>query len=444
MYDERSIAAPRWELAAENIAVKMRWIGVLVGYLSVNLGPIVEHRPVLNALLTLGAGYTLLDTAFSFQGRVFLGSYPLVISAMEALFIGLLCHFHTGFESSFRYYYILSLTCCAMRYSARVTLLTCGLHGLSAVLLFLSLPASDRDPLILMLSLIVLGWVTWAASAMALLLRRFSEHLGSLNQALRDDQARLEERIAERTRDLQAAQALVLHQEKMAAFGLLAAGIAHEVGNPLTSISAILQLLDKRNLDDYTRERLQLVDGQLKRIQSTLKELIEFSRPASSERSNCSLADVVGEALNIAKYYKGMKSRAIVADVPADLPHLNAVRDQLVQVFLNLILNAIDATVKAGRISIQAWAENGVVWAIVSDDGPGISAENAQRLFQPYFTTKKHGTGLGLFVTRRLLNANGGDVEFSSEPGQGTEFRVRLPIPAASVPSPHREVLLHE
>ncbi len=176
---------PRWELAAENIAVKIRWIGVLVGYLAVNVGPIVEHRPILNAILALGAAYTMIDTACSLRGKVFLGDYPLTISAMESLFIGLLCYFHTGLESPFRYYFILSLICCAIRHSARVTLLTCCLQWLSCLALFLSQPAGQRDLLTLLLILVVLGWVTWAASAMSLLLKRFSEHLGQLNSALR-------------------------------------------------------------------------------------------------------------------------------------------------------------------------------------------------------------------------------------------------------------------
>lgn len=422
---------PRWELAAENIAVKMRWIGVLVGYLAVNIGPIDENRPILNAILALGAAYTMIDTAFSLRGQVFLGNYPLTISAMEALFIGLLCHFHAGLESPFRFYFILSLICCAIRHSPRVTLLTCGLQWLSCLGLYLSLPMEQRNPLTLLLSIVVLGWVTWAASAMSLILKRFSEHLGKLNDALRENQALLEARIEQRTRDLQEAQAHVLHQEKMAAFGLLAAGIAHEVGNPLTSISTIVQMLEKRGLDDYTRERIELVGGQLQRIQGTLRELIEFSRPASSERTRCSLAAIVEEALHIAKYYKGMKSRVIAADVPTDLPELFAVRDQLVQVFLNLVLNAIDATEKYGRIEINAAREGNRLIASVRDNGAGIVPGQLNKLFQPYFTTKKHGTGLGLFVTRQLVEENGGEVSFTSTVGQGTEFRVKLPIDPA-------------
>ncbi len=115
---------------------------------------------------------------------------------------------------------------------------------------------------------------------------------------------------------MQEAQAHVLHQEKMAAFGLLAAGIAHEVGNPLTSISSMVQMLQRRDSDAYTQDKLGLVSGQLQRIRTTLRELIEFSRPASSERIRVSLADILDEALNIAKYYKRTRGRIASPTMP--------------------------------------------------------------------------------------------------------------------------------
>jgi signal transduction histidine kinase len=424
-----SAVPPRWELAAETIAVKIRWFGLLVGYVLVNIdGASADRRPILNAILTLGAAFTLLDTYQSYHGRVFLGRYPLAIAALESLFIGLLCYFHTGLESPFRYYYFLSLICGAIRYSSRVTCFTWTFHCTSYCLLYLALPTHLRHPLTLFLTLVVLGWVAWASDAMALLLKLFGRYLGRLNDALRENQAQLEARIAERTRELHEAQAHLLHQEKMAAFGLLAAGIAHEVGNPLTSISSIVQMLQRRGGDEYTAEKLALVSGQLRRIQTTLRELINFSRPASSERCRVSLAEIIDEALNIAKYYKHTKSRDIVRDVPVNLPPLIGLRDQFVQVFLNLVLNAVDATARGGRIELRAWADGDGIVVTVSDNGTGITPAQAARLFQPYFTTKPNGTGLGLFVSHKLVADHGGAIDFTSSPGEGTVFRVRLPV----------------
>jgi signal transduction histidine kinase len=433
-----SVAAtspPRWELAAETIAVKIRWFGLVFGYVVVNIADRGGNSPVLlNGILSLGAVYTLFDTIFSLRGRVFLGRYPLCVSLMEALFIGLLCFYHGGLESPFRYYYFLSLICCAIRHSPRITYVTCALHCASFTLLYLALaPDQRQQPLALILNLVVLAWVTWASNALALLLKYVGDHLQVLNGALRENQTHLEARIAERTQELQDAQAHVLHQEKMAAFGLLAAGIAHEVGNPLTSISSMVQMLQRRECDAYSQEKLTLVSGQLQRIQTTLRELVNFSRPASTERSKIDFGEIIAEALNIAKYYQRTKGRVITPRVPPDLPVIHGVRDQLVQVLLNLVLNAIDATAKGGRIEIRVERHPMELEVQVCDDGPGIAAEHAARVFQPYFTTKKHGTGLGLFVTRKLVLDHGGTVDYVSRSGAGTEFRVRLPLNADGV-----------
>jgi signal transduction histidine kinase len=425
-----AIVPSPWELAAEAIAVKIRWFGLVVGYAIVNVdvhSP--ERRAGLNAILSLGATYTVLDTWYSARGRVFLGRYPLVIALMEALFIGLLCFCDGGPESSFRYYYLLSLICFAIRHPPHVTYLTCAAHCLSYGLLYTVVPG-DRRPFQFALTLVVLVWVTWASSSLALLLKRVSDYLGQLNAALQKNQAELEARIAERTRELQESQARVLHQEKMAAFGLLAAGIAHEVGNPLTSISSMVQMLQKHDSDPYSQNKLALVSGQLQRIRTTLRELVEFSRPASTVRARVSLAEVLDEALNIAKYYKRTHGRIASPEIPRDLPPLYGVRDQLVQVFLNLVLNAIDATDRAGHVELSVARTDAGVEVSVRDDGCGIGAEDATRLFQPYFTTKKHGTGLGLFVTRKLVDEHGGTVTCESTPGTGTVFRVALPLSA--------------
>ncbi|MBX9583448.1 MAG: hypothetical protein K2X87_24365 [Gemmataceae bacterium] len=419
-----------WDLDAEAVAVKIRWFGLAVGAVYANLGSVAGPWP-LNLILVLGLGFTALDTYWSWRGRVFLGGHPLVVSVLEAIFIGLLCYSDGGPESGFRYYYLVSLIVAALRYSPAVTGVTCGLACLSYGVLVLTTPADHRGPSTLLLMPIVLAWATWAAVALARLLRRAGEQLSDLNARLKEEQHLLERRIADRTRELQESQAQVLHQEKMAAFGLLAAGIAHEVGNPLTSISTLVQLLERRDPDEYTRERLGLVNAQLTRIQGTLRELVTFSRPASDCRDRVGLEEIVNEALGIAKYYKGVKGRKVTAEVPADLPPLVGVRDQLVQVFFNLVLNAVDATPKGGSVTIAAARDGDALVATIADNGHGIDPAHRDRLFRPYFTTKRHGTGLGLFVTRKLVEAHGGAVTCASTPGEGTTFTLTLPTAPA-------------
>lgn len=418
---------PRWDLDAEAIVVKIRWFGLLLGFAYAGFGAPAEHRVVLTAILLLGLGYTLLDTWFYRRRRVFLGESPLVVSVMEALFIGLLCVTEGDLDSPFRYYYLLSLLCAALRHSRRVTVATFLLHGVSYSLVLFAVPPREGAAFSWMMMVVILGWATWASSSLGDLLKRVGDRMTALNAALREHQAQLETRIDERTRELQDTQAQLMHQDKMAGFGLLAAGIAHEVGNPLMSISTIVQVLERRNPDDYTRDKLSLVGGQLARIQGIVRELTTFSRPANPERGRFGLAEIVDEALNIAKYYKGTKARTITADVPRDLPVLSGVRDQLVQVVFNLVLNAIDATRKGGRIDVTVVRTPEGVEIAVRDDGAGIDPAHRDRIFQPYFTTKKQGTGLGLFVIRRIVGEHGGAVAFESEPGKGTTFRVRLP-----------------
>src|SRR5262249_39740500 len=142
----------------------------------------------------------------------------------------------SGLESPFRFYYFLSLLVCAIRYSPAVTIATFALHGISYGELFFSrgLDRSNLAPLFVML--VSMGWVTWACTSLAGLLKTAGRRLTQLNRELQQNQAQLEERIQQRTGELQQSQALVVQQEKQAAFGLLAAGIAHEVGNPLAPI----------------------------------------------------------------------------------------------------------------------------------------------------------------------------------------------------------------
>ncbi len=427
---DQTVPLSPWELAAENIAVKIRWFGLIVGYVIINTSQqSPPDQAVLNAILGLGLVYAVIDTYYSVRGTIFLRRFPLLISAMEALFIGMLCYYHQGLNSPFRYYYLLSLICCAIRHPMTITYATCIIHCGSYTLLYMALPPSNRDVLTLLLTVLILVWVTWASVSMALLLKRVGDHLRSLNTQLKENQNQLEARIEERTHQLQEAQALLLHQEKMAAFGLLAAGIAHEVGNPLTSISSLVQMLQKRNADTYAAEKLGLISGQLKRIQTTLRELINFSRPTTSEKTLVSLHDLIDEALNIAKYHKGTNQRQIITHVAPDIPHIEGKRDLLAQAILNLILNAVEATEKSGRITITAAATVAAIEVCFEDNGCGIAPENQEQLFRAYFTTKRDGTGLGLFVTRKLLAEHDADIRVESVVGVGTSFTITIPRP---------------
>ncbi len=415
-----------WQLPAEAITVRIRWFGLCVGYVLVNFLSPGEHRTQLNAILTLGAVYALLDTWWSLKGKVFLRKLPLFTSLMEAVFIGLLCYYDGGVDSLFRFYYFLSLLVCAIRYSPTVTYLTLGFHGISYAALTLSQDPITDGPSKVALMLIFMAWVTWAGTSLVALLKGAGARLAELNEQLKEEQAHLEERIHERTRELQQSQALLVQQEKHAAFGLLAAGIAHEVGNPLAAISSLVQMMNRRELDDYMHERLGLVDEQLARIQRTLQELVAFSRPGSTNETLCDIHEVIHSSLRIAKYYKRKKGKTIVTRFAEGLPQVITVRDRLVQVFLNLILNALDATEEGATIEIRTSLAKGCLNIDLRDEGHGIAPEDQQKLFEPYFTTKATGTGLGLFVCRNILAECGGTIELVESSSSGSTFRVSL------------------
>src|SRR5262249_38063012 len=197
-------SASGWELAAESITVKIRWFGVVVGYLLVNVldRPVAEHRPIINSILTLGATYALVDTFWSIRGRVFLSRWPLIVSIMEAVFIGLLCYFDQGLESPFRFYYFLSLLVCAIRNSPPITIATFALHSISYGELFFSRHEAARDPATLVVMIVSMGWVTWACMSLTGLLKAAGRRLTQLNEQLQQNQAELEERIQQRTGQL--------------------------------------------------------------------------------------------------------------------------------------------------------------------------------------------------------------------------------------------------
>ncbi|WP_437194176.1 sensor histidine kinase [Planctomicrobium sp. SH527] len=419
---ESEQADANWQLSVEWITLRIRWFGLIVGYLVVNTIAAPDNRLYLNGMLTVGFGYAFLDWIWHRRGEVFLSKFPLFVSLMEAIFIGLLCYFDKGIDSFFRYYYFLSLLVCAIRYSPMVAYSTFALHATSFSMLAFSLTSASVDHLATMILMIVfMGWTTWASIALTTLIRQSGEKLSELNRDL-------ELRIERRTKDLQQSQALLVQQEKQAAFGLLAAGIAHEVGNPLAAISSLVQLMNRKELDPQMHERLGLIDEQLLRIQRTLRELIEFSRPGLQQVTRFDVHDVINNALNIAKYYKRKKGKSIQTKFADNLPQISAVRDQILQVFLNLILNALDATEEGEGITIETTHTDQSVIISVTDNGRGIIEADRSKLFEPYFTTKSTGTGLGLFISKNIVEQANGRIELLEAQPRQTTFSVTLPI----------------
>lgn len=226
----------------------------------------------------------------------------------------------------------------------------------------------------------------------------------------------------------------LVRSQKMETFGTLAAGIAHEVGNPLTSISSLVQILQRSTNDEFFKDKLELVKNQINRITKIIRELVDFSRPSPHIEQDVNVNSVVKEALNIVQYGKKVRNIKFEIQLQNDLPQVSVVSDQLVQVFLNILMNAVDAC--EGRqctISVSTRLKSDFVDVIMEDTGTGIAEDQLSKIFDPFFTTKEasKGTGLGLWVSLGIIKNFGGDIHVESELGTGTKFIVSLPMKGA-------------
>ncbi len=233
---------------------------------------------------------------------------------------------------------------------------------------------------------------------------------------------------------LKAINQAMIRSEKLATAGALATGVAHEVNNPLASISSLVQSLLARAQDERDRdhdiEKLRLILTQITRISGVLRELMDFARPKAPELKPTDLNQVILKSLELARFDKGFKQLTVATKLAGDLPLLPLDADRMQQVFLNLLLNARDAIGEkpAGEITIHTQQQDGEVRALVADNGHGIAPENMERIFDPFFSTKPkgQGTGLGLAVSHSLVTAHGGRI--SVQPNEvGTAFTIAFP-----------------
>ena len=223
----------------------------------------------------------------------------------------------------------------------------------------------------------------------------------------------------------------LVRSQKMETFGTLAAGIAHEVGNPLTSISSIVQVIQRTTKDRFAQEKLELVKNQVNRIAKIIRELVDFSRPSAYEVKQADVNTIVRDAVNIVQYGKKVHDITFVIELDEDLPQVAVVHDQLVQVFLNIAMNAVDACEgKPGTIRIASRAVPENIEVIIEDTGKGIPELDFAKIFDPFYTTKEvgKGTGLGLWVSYGIVKNFGGDILVESKEGKGSTFTVILPL----------------
>lgn len=227
--------------------------------------------------------------------------------------------------------------------------------------------------------------------------------------------------------DMKRMEEQMMHSEKLSALARISAGVAHEIGNPLTSISSYVQILREMEHDEFTKESLDTIAKHISRITDIVLQMSSFSRTATSDLKPHGVRELVSLTLDLVKYDKRLKNMQINLDIPEGLPGVIVNETQCIQVFMNIILNAADAMSNGGALDIKAERLERDAEISFSDTGPGIPAEHMEKIFDPFFTTKEKGTGLGLAVSYNIIKSYRGDIVVENKPGGGTSFKVRLP-----------------
>jgi two-component system, NtrC family, sensor histidine kinase HydH len=237
--------------------------------------------------------------------------------------------------------------------------------------------------------------------------------------------------------EVKALEIEVLHRERLSALGNLAATVAHEIRNPLNAISMGLQRLkvEFHPTDDQEDYSLltELMLGEVHRLNSIVEQFLSLARPLEIKPEPLRVQDVLNEVATLVEGEAQQSKVRIRVVAPLTLPPLKADREYLRQTLLNLILNGLQAMPEGGTLTLAANKSNGNFLISVTDTGTGIAPENRTRIFEPYFTTKAKGTGLGLAVSRRIVEAHGGTITAANESGGGCRFVISLPLNGAEV-----------
>jgi len=262
---------------------------------------------------------------------------------------------------------------------------------------------------------------------------RLNNELVDMQRELAGKNAELEKRVVERTRELRETQEQLIRHEKLAVLGQMAGSVGHELRNPLAVINNALYYLKMvgANGDEKVKEYLGIIQTETHTAEKIITDLLDFARIKSAEVEAVYASELVARVL---ERYPVPKVVRVRLEIPENLPMLCTDPRQMEQVLGNLVTNACQAMSAGGELTITANQEQEMIAIAVQDSGVGITPENMKKLFEPLFTTKAKGIGLGLVVSQKLTEANGGRIEVESEAGKGSTFTVYLPIKAEAHP----------
>ncbi|HEY3494992.1 MAG TPA: ATP-binding protein [Polyangiaceae bacterium] len=267
-------------------------------------------------------------------------------------------------------------------------------------------------------------------------LAELGANLRTMTERLIAEEDKLRSKIDEverATAELRSTQAQLLRSERLASVGRLAAGLAHEIGNPIAALMGLEDLLLAGGLEpEEQRDFLQRMRKETERIHRILKDLLAFARPSAEPAGPPEPGDVesaVHDTVALLASHPALRDVELAVDLLEDLPSVALGREQLIQVLLNLVLNAADSVGSGGHVRVAATRSAGGVELSVEDDGPGIALAIRDRLFEPFATTKEvgKGSGLGLAVCRGLIEASGGTISLADGAARGARFVIELP-----------------
>jgi len=237
--------------------------------------------------------------------------------------------------------------------------------------------------------------------------------------------------LEQANQELIKKQNLLIQSEKLASLGKLSAGVAHELNSPLTGILSFSHFIkDHCASDEQVQQDIAVVIRETERCKKIIKSLLDFARQSQPEKKRDDILKTLNKTLSLVENHKDFKNIEFVKNLPEQLPMILFDRDQIQQVFMNLIVNAQEAMAGKGTLRINAGisADGNYIEISFQDTGSGISEENLRKIFDPFFTTKEKGTGLGLSISLGIIENHAGKLDVQSEPGKGSTFTVKLPL----------------
>ncbi len=253
--------------------------------------------------------------------------------------------------------------------------------------------------------------------------------LASRERKRREELQHTAEQLSKVYRELQDSFDQLKRADRLSAIGQLSAGLAHEIRNPLASIEGAIDILERDpGSEEKRQEFFGIMKKECQRLKRLLTNLLDFARPRPPRIQAVGIARIVESVVSLAGPVAERCGITVRTAIPADLPDVECDAEQLQQVVLNLALNAIQAMSGGGCVTLAAHKQDSQIVVLVQDEGSGIPSEDLDKIFDPFYTTKENGTGLGLSVAHQIINQHGGAITVEANPDKGMTFAVVLPL----------------